>query len=445
MKILFCRLWTATIVLGFGTAEFTSQLAAETTSPPHGFTALSNGEDLSGWHGMGHFDPRKLAEMTDEERAAKRTADLDDLKKHWTVEDGEIVNDGHGVYLTTDKEYGDFELFIDYKTVALADSGIYLRATPQVQIWDTTEAGGKWSIGADKGSGGLWNNSPGTPGKDPLILADQPFGQWNQVRVLQVGSRTSVWLNRHLVVDHAIMENFWDRSRPLFTKGPIQLQTHGGEIRWRNLFVREIPADEANQILASQGATNFRSLFNGQDFQGWQGPVDNYDVVDGNLRCKPGQGGTIFTEEIFDDFVVRLQFKLPPAGNNGLAIRYPGHGNCAYDGMCELQVLDGEHEKYGGQLDDRQHHGSGYGMAPAQRGFMRPSGTWNFQEVTVQGSKIRVELNGFLILDTDLSTITEFAGNSPHPGKDLEQGHFGFAGHSDPVEFRDVAIYPLPK
>ena len=113
--------------------------------------------------------------------------------------------------------------------------------------------------------------------------------------------------------------------------------------------------------------------------------------------------------------------------------------------MCELQVLDGEHEKYGGQLDDRQHHGSAYGMAPAQRGFMRPSGTWNFQEVTVQGSKIRVELNGFVILDTDLSTITEFAANSPHPGKDLEQGHFGFAGHSDPVEFRNVAIYPLPK
>ncbi len=111
--------------------------------------------------------------------------------------------------------------------------------------------------------------------------------------------------------------------------------------------------------------------------------------------------------------------------------------------MCELQVLDGEHEKFKGQLDDRQHHGSAYGMVAAHRGYMRPAGQWNFQEVTVKGSRIQVELNGTMILNCDLAKVDEFMGGRPHPGKDRARGHFGFAGHSDPVEFRNVKIKSL--
>ncbi len=425
------------IVLAILASALTS-LAADNV-PPEGFTALFNGQDLDGWHGMGHFDPRKLAAMTDEDRASKRETDWKDAQSHWSVENGELVNDGHGAYLTTNKEYGDIEFMIDYKTVAKADSGIYLRATPQVQIWDFTKEGGKWKIGADKGSGGLWNNAAGSPGKDPSVLADKPFGEWNRFRIVQVGARTSVWLNGEHVVDHAIMHNFWDRKRPLFGKGPIQLQTHGGEIRWRNVFIREIPADEANEILARENAMDFKNVFNGSDLEGWQGAVENYEVVDGTIQCKKGHGGTLFTKNKCKDFVARLQFKLPPGGNNGLAIRYPGTGNPAYAGMCDLQVLDSEHVKYA-KLDKRQYHGSAYGMVPAHRGYLRVAGEWNFQEVTVIGSTIQVEVNGYVILDADLSKVSEFMANSPHPGKDLESGHFGFAGHSDPVQFRDVSI-----
>jgi len=425
-----------------GCSLITSISAQEQNQPPEGFVALFNGTDLTGWYGLGHFDPRQLRAMTDQERTAKREADMADAKAHWSVDNGELVNDGHGVYLTTDREFRDFELWIDYKTVAKADSGIYLKANPQVQIWDYTEAGGKWNIGADKGSGGLWNNSAGAPGKDPLVLADKPFGEWNRLRILQVGARTTVYLNDKLVVDHAIMENFWDRSSPLFPQGPIQLQTHGGEIRWRNVFVREIPAAEGNELLAKHGEEGFAQVFNGQDFTGWAGPVENYDVRDGVIVCKPGKGGTIYTQEEYDNFAVRLEFKLPAGGNNGLAIRYPGSGDTAYVGMCELQVLDSEHPMYA-KLDVRQYHGSAYGMVPAHRGFLRPTGEWNFQEVTVNGSRIKVELNGNVILDADLSQVTEFMHNSPHPGKDRTQGHFGFAGHSDPVEFRSVWIKRL--
>src|SRR4029077_4231119 len=109
-------------------------------------------------------------------------------------------------------------------------------------------------------------------------------------------------------------------------------------------------------------------------------------------------------EKEYGDFMARVEFKLPPGGNNGLAIRYPGKGDAAYDGMTELQILDDGHPKYG-KLDPRQAHGSAYGMVPAQRGYLRPAGEWNFEEVTVTGPKIKVELNGTVILDTDLSKV----------------------------------------
>src|SRR5690625_519438 len=394
-----------------------SHTHADTVEPPEGFRALFNGEDLEGWYGLGHFDPRKLWNMSDEERNAKREADMVEFKKHWTVENGELVNDGFGPYATTEEDFGDIELLLEYKTVADADSGVYLRANPQVQIWDYTEEGGKWHLGADKGSGGPWNNSPGAPGKDPLVLADESFGEWNSMRIIQVGDRTTVYLNDQLVVDHAVMENFWDRSQPLWAKGPIQLQTHGGEIRWKNLFIREIPPAEANEILQRKGATGFfKSIFNGKDLTGWAGPVDSYEVIDGAIVCKPGKGGDLYTEEVFDDFIVQLEYKLPAGGNNGLAIRYPGEGNSSQTGMTEIQVLDDTAEKYK-NLDERQFNGSAYGMVAAKRGFLRPVGEWNFQQVTVKGHKIKVELNGTTILDADLSEVKDFMNDQPHPGR----------------------------
>ncbi len=258
--------------------------------PPKGFTALFNGRDLSGFHGLEHFDPRKLRAMSDEERAAKRKANEEPFRKHWRVENGELVNDGEGPYATTDREYGDIELLIEYRTVAKADSGIYLRGNPQVQIWDYTKEGGKGDRGAEKGSGGLWNNRAGSPGKDPLVLADKPFGEWNTLRIRQVGDKTTVHLNDKLVVDHATMENYWDPKEPLWARGPIQLQTHGGEIRWRNIFIREIPADEATRILSERDEASFTSIFNGRNFTGWAGPLDNYEIVDGAIRCKTETG-----------------------------------------------------------------------------------------------------------------------------------------------------------
>ena len=426
-------------------------VCAEDNVPPAGYTALFNGKDLAGWRGGSTFDHRKLLAMSEEDRKKqidKWTATMTVVgktgKPHWSVDGTELVNDGFGDYASTEKDYGDIELFVEYKTVPLADSGIYLRGCPQVQIWDYTEKA-KFGLGADKGSGGLWNNSKGAPGKDPLVLADKPFGEWNKVHVIMVGARVSVWLNDKLVVDHALLENYYDRKTPIPAKGPIQLQTHGGEIRWRNIFVREIGSEEANKILSSHGEDpDFKSLFNGKDLEGWAGAIENYDVVDGAIQCKPKKGGVPYYKEEFADFVARLEVKLPPAGNNGLAIRYPGTGDTAYVGMCEIQVLDSEHPSYA-KLDAKQYFGSVYGVVAAHRGYLHPVGEWNFEEVTVKGSKIKVELNGTVIVDTDVSLVdpATYMHASKHPGITRTSGFFGFAGHNDPVAFRAIRLKKL--
>lgn len=426
-------------------------LGAPAADAPPGFTAIFDGASLDGWWGLDTVDPASWIGEDDAALAARRAASLADIRSHWSVEDGALVNDGDGLYLTTEALYGDFELRLEYRTVAGADSGVYLRGVPQVQIWDTTEAGGKWAIGADKGSGGLWNNAPDAPGRDPLVHADRPFGDWNALRITMVGERVTVFLNDRLVVDHARLENYFDRGRPIPRSGPIQLQTHGGEIRWRNLFVRGIGAAEANRILRAGGPhrveaardDGFAPIFNGRDLAGWQGAVESYEVRDGAVACLAGHGGVLFTEETYDDFEVRFEFNLPPGGNNGLAIRYPGTGDAAYAGMCELQILDDEHERYAA-LDPRQYHGSVYGQVAAHRGYLRPAGTWNEQVVTVRGSTIRVELNGTRILDADIDAVTDLMYDAGRfAGRGRRDGHFGFAGHDDRVRFRAIEIRRL--
>ena len=415
------------------------------SKPPAGFTALFNGKDLAGWRGGDTFDHRKVLAASEPERAALLQKWTDDMRLHWKVEGGELLNDGNGKYCTTEKEFGDFELLVEYNMAANGDSGIYLRNVPQVQIWDPTQPDKDGALGRAKGSGGLWNNSKGAPGKDPLVLADKPAGEWNKFRIVMTGARVSVWLNDKVVVDHALLENYYDRKTPIPARGPICLQTHGAPIKWRNVFLREIGADEANKILASKGSEGFATLFNGKDLSGWQGSVDNYEVKDGTIVCKTGKGGNLLTKDEYADFVARVEFKLPPGGNNGLAIRCPLGGDTAYAGMTELQVLDDNYEKVRGPIDPRQVHGSAYGMVAAARGYQHAIGEWNFQEVTVKGSTIRVELNGTVILDADLSKVdmATVMAKSAHPGKDRASGFFGFAGHSDPVQFRAVGIRKL--
>ena len=424
---------------------------ADEPQPPKGFTALFKGKDFTNWHGWAIHgkggNPLELAKMSPDEREKAFAAWTEEIPKHWKIENGEIVNPRNsGPYLATEKDYGDCELLIEYKISPKVDSGIYMKTMPQIQVWDPEDPDPGNKLGRAKGSGGLWNNPPGSAGKDPLVRADKPAGEWNKFRIIMVGERCTIYLNDQLIVNNSRLYNFWDKKAALPAKAPILLQTHPPEkgIRWRNIFIREIPSDEANAILAKADADGFTDVFNGKDFEGWAGPIDQYEVKDGAIVCKPHKGGTIFTKDEYSDFVARVEYKLPPAGNNGLAIRYPGSGDTAYVGMCEVQVLDDTAKQYA-KLDPRQYNGSVYGIVAAQRGYLRPVGEWNFEEVTVKGPHIKVELNGNVIVDADVSKVTEYMAKSPHPGKDRTSGHFGFAGHNDPVAFRNVRIKKLEK
>ncbi len=225
-------------------------LHAADPAPPKGYRAIFNCKDLTGWHGL---NPHTVAKLEGEKREANLKQQRDEFPQHWRVENGELVNVGTGPYATTDEEFGDMELTLEYKTVPKADSGVYLRGNPQVQIWDVNQVfdPAKPDRRPHLGSGGLFNNTPKTLGRDPIAAVDKPFGQWNTMRIRQIGARTWVTLNTRLVVDGAAMENFWDKTKPLPAKGPIMLQTHGGEIRWRNIFIREIGAAEAEKFVAT--------------------------------------------------------------------------------------------------------------------------------------------------------------------------------------------------
>lgn len=228
--------------------------------PPAGFRAIFNGRDLEGWHGL---NPHEVEKLTGTEKDAAVARQREAFPRHWKVEDGALVNDGSGPYACTDAEFGDGELLVEYRTVPKADSGIYIRGMPQVQIWDWNQPYDpkkKPNRRPQLGSGGLFNNPPGADGRYPLVRADRPFGEWNRFRIRQLGDLTWVWLNDQLVVDGAVLENYYDRGRPVPARGPILLQTHGGEIRWRNIFVRDIAADEAAQIVAEAEAAVRRRL-----------------------------------------------------------------------------------------------------------------------------------------------------------------------------------------
>ncbi len=209
--------------------------------PPRGFTALFNGENLDGWKGL-VGDPKSRAEMSAEELATAQEAADERMRAHWSVQDGALVFDGQGDSLCTAKDYGDFEMLVDWKIMAEGDSGIYLRGSPQVQIWDPAQH--------PEGSGALYNNQQ-HPSK-PLTAADKPVGEWNRFRIKMQGDQVWVWLNGQLVTDGVVMENYWDRSQPIYATGQIELQNHGNTLYFRNVFIREIvPAEEVEKIDAA--------------------------------------------------------------------------------------------------------------------------------------------------------------------------------------------------
>lgn len=405
-----------------------------------GFVSIFNGKNLDGWKGLVE-NPVKRAKMTPKELAAAQAKADATAKTGWVIENGELLFTGKGDNLCTDKQYGDFEMLIDWKLYPgpEPDAGIYLRGTPQVQIWDTARV----NVGAQVGSGGLYNNRQ-NPGK-PLKVADQKVGEWNTFRIRMVGERVSVWLNDEQVTDNVVLENYWDRSQPIFPTEQIELQAHGSKVAYRDIFIKEIERPEPFRLPAEEEKEGFRILFDGTNLDEWTGNKKDYVVESGNIVLYPSQsfGGNLYTKDQFDNFIFRFEFMLTPGANNGLGIRAPLEGDAAYGGM-ELQILDNEAPIYK-DLQVYQYHGSVYGVIPAKRGYLKPVGEWNYQEVIADGDRIKVILNGTTILD---GNIREASKNGTidkrnHPGLLNKTGHIGFLGHGSLVKFRNIRIKPL--
>ncbi len=407
-----------------------------------GYVSLFNGENLEGWKGL-VANPIKRAAMDAQTLATEQVKADETMRGGWYVADGVLHFNGKGDNIATVKQYGNFEMLVDWKLAAdgkEGDAGIYLRGTPQVQVWDTSRV----NVGAQVGSGGLYNNQV-HPSK-PLLVADNALGEWNTFRIRMIDDRVTVYLNGHLVTDNVVLENYWDRRQPIFPVEQIELQAHGTHVSYRDIYIKELPGTSFFELSEEEKTDGFTVLFDGSDMDHWTGNTADYIISPENTLAvypKQGSGGNLYTKEEFGDFIFRFSFRLTPGANNGVGIRTPMEGDAAYVGM-EIQVLDNGAAIYK-DLKDWQYHGSVYGIIAAKRGFLKPVGEWNEEEIYIRGDHIRVTLNGTVIVDGNLKEATKNGtlDGHDHPGLKNSRGHIGFLGHGSEVHFKDMRIKRL--
>ncbi|MFH1746332.1 MAG: family 16 glycoside hydrolase [Planctomycetota bacterium] len=396
-------------------------------SAPADWQPLFNGQDLTGWKGL-VGNPKTRAAMSAEELAQAQAAADEKMRAHWRVEDGVLVFDGQGESICTAQDYGDFEMTVDWKIGPGGDSGIYLRGSPQVQIWDPN----KWP----EGSGGLYNNQH-NPSK-PHLRADKPVGEWNTFRIQMAGERVTVWLNDMPVVVDVVLENHWERDKPIYPTGQIELQSHGSRLYFKNIAIREISTAEARDITKRPG---WRELFNGNDLTGWQCKPDSWSVVDGALTRSGG--GDIWTEQQFGDFALELEFKLAAQTNSGIFFRTANIADCVQTGI-ELQVLD----SFGKTEFGKHDCGAIYDCLAPRVNAVRPPGEWNHVVLICRGNQIKSTMNGAQIINMDLdlwATPRQNPDGTPNKFhtayKDMPRvGHIGFQDHGKPVWYRNIRI-----
>ncbi len=398
--------------------------AAEDNVPPPGFTALFNGKDLTGWQGLVEIWERDV--LTAEQLAAKQKEANAKFLPHWSVKDGVIQYDGKGQSLQTVKDYRNFELWCDWKIHAGGDSGLYLRGQPQVQIWDPDK-----DARNAVGSGGLFNNAK-NPSK-PTKRADKPVGEWNRFRIVMIGEKVWIWLNGELVVDNVTLENFWAKQKkdvyknsdmPVPAAGPIELQHHGDELFFKNIFIKELPDKAPPPATAATGEAI--KLFNGRDMTGWTHVLskddvkmeDVWSVHDGVIVCKGVPAGYIRTKDEFENYVLSLEWRWKPGssgGNSGVLVHSTTPKAIGvWPKSIEVQLAAGNAGDFwviGTDLDveneserkkDRRH-------LNLTDNSEKPPGEWNKMEVTCKGNEIIVKVNGDLVNHATNCTVTKGA------------------------------------
>ena len=418
---------------------------------PAGFTPLFNGTDLAGWRGRPHLDPAAEAAMPAEEQAAKQAEWNTDLAAHWKVEGGEIVSDGHGVFLTTARAYGDVELHLEWMLPEpCADSGIYLRGNPQVQIWDP-DCERDFKHGNQQGSGGLWNNPADSAGRFPLVRADAPTGQWNTMRIRMQGDQVSVTLNGRLVVDDQPLANFFAKGQPLPATGPIQIQTHGAPMRVRNVCIRELSTLEGS-------GPGWRDL-GADDFENVNGEPGTWTWNGGLAHCTGRPVGVIRTKRQVKNLELSVEWRhLTSGGNSGVFLWAPPAvlenlppGRLPPGGI-EVQVLDHgyttQYEKSSGKkadwftTDGDVFPVGSSDMTPFPP--VAPGGKRSFP--TARHSRGTPEWNHYYVRAIDGEVRLWVNGHEVSGGKDCKpaEGYLCLESEGAPVEFRRLRIRELP-
>ncbi len=353
--------------------------------------ALFNGRDLDGWQVTGC---------------------------EAVVEDGLLVLKAGDGFVRTQERHGDFVLELDWRARRAAnyDSGVYIRADlpAEGQQWPT-----RYQVNLKQGAEG---NLLGVEDAKSTGLIKP--GQWNHFKLTVVGDTATLAING---------QKAWKTSGLQNADGFIGLQSEvdgGGQFEFRNIEVTDL---------------DFESLFNDKDLTGWTGDTKGYIAEDGMLVCPKLGGGNLFTTGEFSDFDFRFDFKLSAGGNNGVGIRAPLKGDSAYAGM-EIQILDDPDERYR-SIQPWQAHGSIYGVVPAKRGFLKPVGQWNHEQIIARGRQITVILNGTVIVDANIDEASrgQTVDGKPHPGLANTQGHIGFLGHGARIEFRNLRVKDLAK
>jgi hypothetical protein len=259
-----------------------------------------------------------------------------------------------------------------------------------------------------------------------------------------VGDRVSVFLNGVKTVDNVTLENYWNRALPMFPREQLELQAHGTDLAFRDLYVRDL-SGAGYGLTEEERADDFVSLFNGRDLDGWVGNRTGYTVKDGIITYDPkaGDRSNLYTARDYGDFQFRFDFQLTSGANNGVGIRAPREGDAAYVGM-EIQILDDSASMYA-SLQPYQYHGSVYGVIPAKRGALKPAGEWNTEEILVRGSHIRITVNGVVTVDGDLVEASKNGtiDHRDHPGLGRLSGAIGWLSHDSVVRLRNVRVKEL--
>lgn len=360
-------------------------------------------------------NPEKRAEMSPQELAEAQKVANERMRAHWKVVDGELMFDGEGDSLCTAKDYGDFEMYVDWKILEGGDSGIYLRGSPQVQIWDT-EFEKYHRLGADKGSGALWNNKDNP--RFPLVKADNPAGEWNTFYIKMVGDRVTVKLNDQLVTDNVVMENVWDRDSPIYPSGQIELQNHGNTLWFRNIYLRELDGDAAAEKEVITPTDEPISLLNGENLDGlytfieghgYEDPNEVFTIKDGMLHISGEGYGGLITEQEYRDYHLIIEYKCtgPKTGEPipttlTAEITKDRDGEKAWKKGGERITLSSGRINWWGRDPDWEDKIGFRGKQDVES----PLGEWTRMDAISDGDRLRYEVNGVVVNEAfDVSPV----------------------------------------